>query len=215
MGGVMNNAELAGLTLVSWLMGALWFRAGREQLETQECSKVWFLSMLAGNLAVALVLYLFYHTSILTIGRVLLLLSLLWVCAWTDWKAYLIPNRILLGGLILRVCYLGMEALIMPENLRYMALSSIVAGTALFVADLLCRLVSSGSIGGGDLKLFAVMGLYLGTETVWDVVLLTLLVSFVCSVFLLVTKRANRKSVLPFAPFLLIGTVLAALLTGM
>ena len=85
---------------------------------------------------------------------------------------------------------------------------------ALILASILCRLLSPGSVGAGDVKLLGVMGLYLGVNHVWSPVFVTLIVLFCTGVYLLVFKKADRKSEIPLAPFLLIGTVIAAFLTG-
>ena len=69
--------------------------------------------------------------------------------------------------------------------------------------------------GFGDMKLFLVMGLLLGTRGIWGAVFLSLIVIFFISVFALITKRKSRKDLIPFGPALVIGTYLAVYLTGM
>ncbi|MCM3224344.1 prepilin peptidase [Terribacillus saccharophilus] len=120
----------------------------------------------------------------------------------TDIRFMLIPNKILLFFLplfiILRV--------ITPLDPWW---DSIIGATVAFVLLFLVILLSRGGMGGGDLKLFVVLGVVLG----WKGVLLTLFLSSVIgavvSLVLLSAKILKRKQAIPFGPYIL----LAALIT--
>ena len=94
-------------------------------------------------------------------------------------------------------------------------LSEIIAAAALFIAAVLCTLCIKNSIGYGDIKLFIVMGLLLGLTGIWSAIFLSLIVSFVVSVYFLITKKKGRKDLIPFGPALVIGTYLSVCLSGM
>lgn len=160
--------------------------------------------------------YSFYreNTFFFTLKRAVLL-ALLWPVAYTDYFTFRIPNLFIIGGLGGRAAVLGAEIVFAREQLPRVLLGEAVAGGVLFLAAGLCAVVVKNSIGGGDLKLFLVMGLYLGLQGTWGAVFFSLLVSFVTAVFLLVTGRATRKDAIPFGPSLMIGTYLAIFLTGM
>ena len=175
---------------------------------------IWQVAMCISNVVVALFLEIVYAADTLVVLRIVFLCTVLYVCAWTDCRAYLIPNKILLAALLFYIGLFIIEAFLKPWNVSYAAVGAGVSAAALLLAGLLCRLFVPGSVGFGDLKLFVVLGLYLGADCTWNAVFYTLLTSFTVSVFLLVTKRASRKSVMPFAPFLLFGTLLAAFLNG-
>jgi len=71
-------------------------------------------------------------------------------------------------------------------------------------------LISKGKwIGGGDLRIGALMGVLLG----WKAVLLALFTGYllgaVTGIGLLMSKKFTRKSMIPFGPFLVIGTYIA------
>ena len=218
---VMASVCLA-LGVSCW--GSALFRIGRKQLEQEEkfltdrkkklSWKLWQAGMYAGNLILAVVLAAVYAAEPVTVFRMAGWCTVLWACAWTDWEAFLIPNKILLAGLLFFLVLFAAEAVRQPENIRYAAVSAGAAAAGLLVAGSLCRIVIPGSVGFGDLKLFLVMGLYLGMDDTWSAMFYTLLASFAASVFLLVTKRASKTSVMPFAPFLLFGTILAICLHG-
>lgn len=156
----------------------------------------------------------YYHTAACDILRTLVMCSILWPCAWADRCAFLIPNRVLLAGCAICALQMGAEILLDPAQAIYILLRSGIAALALLAATLLCRLLSPQAIGMGDSKLLAVMGFCLGMELVWGAVFFSLLFVFFYGVFVLATKRAKRTDSIPFAPFLLIGTITAAFLTG-
>ena len=68
-------------------------------------------------------------------------------------------------------------------------------------------ILGRGALGGGDVKMMAVVGLWLGKE-----VILALTTGFilggVAAVVLLLLRRAGRKDFFAFGPFLIIGTLL-------
>lgn len=82
------------------------------------------------------------------------------------------------------------------------------------VASLLCKLVSPRAVGFGDVKLLIILGIYTGIDLAVEILIYTFAVMFIIAVALLALKKANRKTVLPFAPFLLAGTILTFLLIG-
>ena len=142
------------------------------------------------------------------------IISILWACSWYDKKYHLIPNRILVFALILRAVILIVQAAVDSGELKYFLLSSGIAALALMIGAILCRVLSPNSVGFGDVKLLGVMGLYLGANNVWSPIFMTLILLFVAGLYLLIFKKADRKTEIPLAPFMLAGTILAAILTG-
>ena len=172
-----------------------------------------FCLLIACN-AIAAFMHFFYGDTPWTILSITLLCAALWACAHCDRKTHLIPNRVLLWAVLFRTLLLGTEVLIMPNELPYDLVRSLIAAAALFAVGMFCRLAAKGSIGYGDIKLLAVTGLYLETDRIWGSVFFTMVCSFLYSLFLLLTKRGTTKTEIPFAPLLLIGTVLSCFLTS-
>ena len=73
---------------------------------------------------------------------------------------------------------------------------------------LIC-LLKPGAFGGGDIKLMAGCGFFLGAETVWLSFLIAVSAGGIWALFLLLTGRADRKTRFPFGPFLCAGMALA------
>ncbi|PIR54893.1 hypothetical protein COU74_04100 [Candidatus Peregrinibacteria bacterium CG10_big_fil_rev_8_21_14_0_10_36_19] len=62
-------------------------------------------------------------------------------------------------------------------------------------------------IGGGDLRLGAVMGIILGAKLGLIALMLSYITGSVISIALLAGKKATRKTQIPFGPFLVTGTI--------
>ncbi|MBR3761305.1 MAG: prepilin peptidase [Lachnospiraceae bacterium] len=144
----------------------------------------------------------------------LLLLSIMWPIAYIDFKTFRIPNSYIILGLVYRGIILLFEFINGGNDLKSILISELIAAGALLLATVLCAICIKNSIGFGDIKLFVVMGLMLGTEGVWNAVFLSLIVSFVIAGFLLITKKKGRKDFIPFGPAIAIGTYLSICLTG-
>jgi len=170
--------------------------------------------ILAIGLSVFITVFYRGNTFLFTLKRTVLL-ALLWPIAYTDFVTYRIPNRFIVGGFCGRAAILAAELIFARENLIPVLLGEVIASLALFLAAGICTLIAKNSIGGGDLKLFLVMGLFLGLQGTWSAVFLSLIVSFVIAVVLLATKKKSRKDAIPFGPALMIGTYMSIFLTGM
>jgi leader peptidase (prepilin peptidase)/N-methyltransferase len=132
------------------------------------------------------------------------LISVLIVAAVIDLRHRIIPNRLILAGLVLGLPLVALQSW-----------TSLLWGVAaLFGAGLLMlaiAVVSRGGMGGGDVKLAALMGLYLGPAGVAAALFLAFLAGGAAAVLLLATGRKGRKDPVPFGPYLALGGILAAL----
>ena len=157
----------------------------------------------------------FPENSIFTLLKRVLLISVIWPVAYIDFKTYRIPNAFVIMGIVVRVLVLAAELLFDDGMLKYALISEVIAAGALFVAAMLCGVCFKGSIGFGDIKLFVVLGLFLGMEGCWSAIFSALLISLVVAIFLLATKKKSRKDAIPFGPAIVLGTYLSVCLTGM
>lgn len=62
-------------------------------------------------------------------------------------------------------------------------------------------------MGGGDVKLGFLMGLLLGWPMVFLSIFLSFILGSVVGILLVLRKKKNMKSMIPFGPFLIIGTM--------
>jgi leader peptidase (prepilin peptidase)/N-methyltransferase len=127
-------------------------------------------------------------------------------CALIDIERRIIPNRITGPGALVGI---GLSLALDPAGEPQRLLWAAIAGGFLLVA----ALVNPAGMGMGDVKLLAVMGLFLGRPVV-VALLLALLGSMLAGVAIASRRgvREARRTGLPFGPYLAVGGVLAALL---
>ena len=130
-----------------------------------------------------------------------------------DLKMRIVPNEIILVSLGLRLLMLVIILLTNIQGFSYIFFDSLVGGAFLFLILMAARVFNKG-LGAGDIKLFLVIGLYVGFNGAFNILFYTLLVSFVFAIVALVTKKMSLKDSLPMVPFVLIGFIATMLLGG-
>ncbi|MBQ1890661.1 MAG: prepilin peptidase, partial [Selenomonas sp.] len=83
-----------------------------------------------------------------------------------------------------------------------------VAGGAVF---LLLAVLTRGGIGGGDIKLIAALGLWLGSDALLGVVAAGLVLGGIAALLLLITGKKKRGEYFAYGPCFTIIALLAAL----
>jgi leader peptidase (prepilin peptidase)/N-methyltransferase len=122
----------------------------------------------------------------------------------TDLERRIIPNRILAVSAVAGVI---LAAVLDPGSLPERAIAAAGAGGLLFVA----ALAYPRGMGLGDVKLAAVMGLYLG-RNVAPAIFVALLAGTVAGLAIIARQGASaRKQAIPFGPFLALGGVVGLL----
>ena len=111
----------------------------------------------------------------------------------SDIAYMLIPNKILwpfgLALVLLRI--------LSPLTPWWDSLLGAVVG---FLVLLLIAIVSKGGMGGGDIKLFFVIGLVLGTQLTLLTLFLAALIGSIVGIIHLRRTRQGRKTPVPFGP---------------
>lgn len=135
----------------------------------------------------------------------LFFLAILIFIAYYDYLFHEIPDAISLPAIV--VALVGAIWFFPPGAMS--ALIGLGLGLGLF---LVLILVSQGKwLGGGDLRLAALMGILLGWQGFLLALFLASAVGSILGGVLIYQKILNKKSQLPFAPFLVFGTYLALL----
>ena len=123
--------------------------------------------------------------------------------ALIDAETQLIPDRL---NLALAVCGV-LGTLLSPAGW----LSHLIGAFCVSVPMLLLCLVIDGAFGGGDIKLMAAAGLFLGWQNTLLAMFLGILGGGLYGIWLLAAKRADKKDHFAFGPFLCAGIVIAML----
>ncbi|MET4780451.1 prepilin peptidase [Glaciihabitans sp. UYNi722] len=144
--------------------------------------------------------------SVLVFAAFLYLAAITVALALIDIDVHKLPNAIVLPSYIV-AAVLFTTASILTGDFSAMLRAGIAMG-AFFVAYFLMALVYPGGMGLGDVKLAGVLGIYLGWVG-WGAVAVGALAAFVLAgiyaAILLLARRANRKSGIPFGPWMLAG----------
>jgi len=122
----------------------------------------------------------------------------------TDLEQRIIPNKILLVAAVFGA---AIAALADPGSLPERAIAAAAAGGLLF----LVALAYPRGMGLGDVKLAAVMGLFLGRNVAPAILVALLAGSLVGLAMIAREGAAARKRAIPFGPFLALGGVVGLL----
>ena len=135
------------------------------------------------------------------------------VCVFCiDWEHQIIPDRfqILLGVLAIGATVFDPSP-VSGGSQWWSHLIGLAAGFGVFflLAVVAGKILGRDALGGGDIKLCAVMGLFLG----WQKLLLSVLIASVAGsvIILLLRSRRRENPEFPFAPFLVSGFLISLL----
>ena len=127
-----------------------------------------------------------------------------------DLRWMLLPDVVILPAMA--VALVPLVAAIATRQPLHVWLGPIVAALALGGGFYALAAVSNGRwMGGGDIKLVALIGLGLGIQLSAVAMLLGFDIAALISVGLIVTKRRKRSDLIPFGPFLALGCAVAML----
>lgn len=184
-GRVLRAADL--IPLFSWLM-----LKGRCRYCGAKVPAECFFTEFVAGIGCCLMVYR-YDLSLLSLRGILLGVILL-TMSLTDLHHYIIPDRLQLAGCVV---FLG-TACFLPDPLHVILhglfLATALAGGMLFLSLLFDKLTGKESLGGGDIKLFFMTGLYLGSA--WEILFYLILSCLLGLAF----AAFSKKQRIPFGP---------------
>jgi leader peptidase (prepilin peptidase)/N-methyltransferase len=130
--------------------------------------------------------------------------SLLLLIAIIDLEHSLVPNILVSIGAVL---VLGLGVLGRTQSLAAVFLGGIVGGLIFLALAALQR----GALGMGDVKLAALIGLMTGFPWVLQALILGIMLGGVAAALAMATRRRTGKQYMPYAPYLVAGSVLTLL----
>lgn len=162
----------------------------------------------------AAIFLLFLHYFGLTVPFFIFisLASALIVASFIDLKARIIPDEISLPGigiaLLVSFIYPALQGT--GSHLRallYSFLGLIVGGGAIYLTGLLGDFIfKKESMGGGDVKLLAMIGAFIG----WKLALLTFFIApLFGAVVGIILKIKNKTDTIPYGPFISLAAIIA------
>ena len=135
-----------------------------------------------------------------------LLVTALLIVSFIDLAHMIIPDAVTLPGLAV-----GVAIGLLPSSIGFAnAVAGACLGGGIF---LLITLLYPAGMGGGDVKLIAMIGAFVGWQAVLAAIILSAFCGAVCGLTLILLGLKGRRDPIPFGPFLAIGGI-AAMLWG-
>ena len=135
--------------------------------------------------------------------RAIAFLTLLLAIAVTDARFYIIPDELSLGGAVLGV---ALALLAGRPTLQEAAIGAVAGGGALWLIAILGTWAfKKEAMGGGDIKLMTMIGVFLG----WQGALLTVFLGALAGTLVFVPIAWKSDRLVPFGLFLAVGAALA------
>jgi leader peptidase (prepilin peptidase)/N-methyltransferase len=150
----------------------------------------------------------FNNVQITTFSSIILLEGLL-VLAWIDGHYGFIPDKI-----IITLAFIGAFYYVLFDAEMFLSgvIGALISGSLMFLwAYFGEKVFKKPAIGGGDIKLVAVTGLFLGAKLTLLGLFLGFAVGGIFGLIKICQKKLQLKTAVAFAPFLLVGVCLALL----
>ena len=172
-------------------------------------SRYALVELLTGILFV--LLYNMYSSSIISLYYSLLV-SLLVIITFIDLEHHIIHNELitfgLVGATIFNILGLGI-------SLKESLLGGLVCAGGIFVLIYSISAITKKEVmGGGDIKLFFMVGIFLGTKLGLLTILLSFYAGSVYGVIIMIYKKIKKKAfnlVIPYGPFISMGAFISIL----
>ena len=130
------------------------------------------------------------------------LISLLLIIFVSDYVYMLIPNKILLFFAV----FMFLLRIFIPLDPWWDMFAGAAAG---FVIPFFIAIISKGGIGGGDIKLFSLIGLVMGVKGLLLSFMFSTLLGAVFGVIGLAAGLVKKGKPIPFGPFIAMGALTA------
>ena len=129
-------------------------------------------------------------------------IAILLCVACQDYKTRIIRNKFHIIIFSLAI----VQMLLIPE---YRMLDRLIGMLAVSAPMLLLTLLIPRAFGGGDIKLMAASGFFLGMRLILCAMILAIIAGSVYGIIMLKNRKRDRKDQFAFGPFLAIGLAIA------
>ena len=146
-----------------------------------------------------------YSNNIVIESMCVVILIFLSIFAFIDKEQNIVSDKLLIIAVAIWIIMIGGYIAMAREEGLALLLFSLGGSFLGGIIFLICYLITKGQVGGGDVKLSFVMGLFLTIERILPVIIYGTLFCSICSIILLIMKKTTLKSTVPLVPFLHIG----------
>ncbi len=166
-----------------------------------------FVEFLTGLLAYFC--FLKFKLPLPTLLWFLFFIAPLIVISFIDLKHYIIPDVISLPGIFFGFALHAYSSPLWKTALLDSLLGVLLGGGVLFLIAWLYEVIrKQEGLGGGDVKLAAMLGAFLGWKSIFFIFFYASLTASILGLSLMLIKRFRFQSMLPFGPFLSAGALL-------
>ena len=132
-------------------------------------------------------------------------IACLLVITFIDLDHRIIPDVITLPGILV----FFVMALAVPDiTLKNSLIGLLIGGGSLWAVAFIYKLVTGkDGMGGGDIKLLAMMGVLIGWQGVLFTIFISSAIGAITGLLVMLIQKGNLKLAIPFGPFLAIGAV--------
>ncbi|MBD3232604.1 MAG: prepilin peptidase [candidate division Zixibacteria bacterium] len=166
-----------------------------------------FVELLSGFLFV----WCYYYVGLnLQLIPAIMLISMMLVITFIDIDKLIIPDKITFPGMLL-----GLSFSFLPGGLSIgeSVIGLVVGGVILYLIALFGSMAfKKDAMGGGDIKLAAVIGAFLGWQGVLITLILSSLVGSLIGIFIIALSsndNQQKSHTIPYGPFLALGSIIA------
>lgn len=160
------------------------------------------------TLAVFLMHYAVFGWSALLVVRLLFACALIVLFA-IDLEHHLLPNVITLPGIGAGLLF----STVLPPGLEAALIGTLVGGGVLWlIGEAYYRYAGQEGMGGGDVKMLAMIGAFLGWKLVLVALVLSSVTGSVIGMLVILSRRGTMKAALPYGTFLALGGLVASLI---
>lgn len=152
----------------------------------------------------AFTLITMHHLHPVRLAFLLVFQYFLLLYTWTDIEQHVIFDRMMIPFAVLGAISLPVLDRVVTDHLEAAAVGGIVF--------LLLAIVTHGGIGGGDIKLIAVLGLWLGTDMLLTIVISGVVLAGIAAIIMLVTKKKGRQDYFAYGPYFTLSALAFTLL---
>ena len=125
----------------------------------------------------------------------------------SDLRYYIIPDKIIYPAIFVSGIWYFISGIFFNLYTKYEILNTIYSALGASAFFLAIVLISRGKwMGWGDPKLAFFMGLFLGFPKILIALFFAFFIGAIIGIGLIIFRKKNLKSEVPFAPFLIIGT---------
>lgn len=148
-----------------------------------------------------------YCDNLLSYTRLIVLYQIIFCAAVTDYRKKIIPNTLILVGMVCQIIWFLVEVFWYQDNWKRILMQDVMGFIMGAGVLLLVYLFAKNAIGMGDIKLFGVLGITCGFELTYTILFLAVLLASCYGLYLILVRKKKKDYEMAFAPFIFVGYI--------